>query len=340
MASWYDDYDAGIKAIRNGDWGTAIAKMTAAINASPRENDKARTYGATFINYHPYYYRGVAELNAGRYQAALDDFEKTSGPGEIDLGSIETLVQRIKNKMESASPAPPTPQPNIQPPGVAVPVPMPSAAVITTSTATTSRKPSSTTALPADRELTKSAPALPADRELAQSAVVLPADRELTEVGSIAFNTPQHAVVGEPKVIELLLDLRMMPFEIAKKIREDGNRPHQDLENCRGAAHRQHVRYSRDHSRAPAHQRQRNDRMALGDHREGRREASSLSYDQRHHWYRPRPAAAIDPNLRSGHRSARFTADDRRPVRACSRRVDRPGRRTVRDASSQAVNRR
>jgi tetratricopeptide (TPR) repeat protein len=112
-ASWYDDYDAGIKAIRNGDWGNAIARMTAAIKANPQENDKARTYGAIFINYHPYYYRGVAELNAGRYQAALDDIEKTSGPGEIDLGSIETLVQRIKNKMESTNPAPPTPQPPV-----------------------------------------------------------------------------------------------------------------------------------------------------------------------------------------------------------------------------------
>jgi tetratricopeptide (TPR) repeat protein len=110
-ASWYDDYDAGIKAIRGGNWATAIAKMTAAINAKPNENDKERTYGAIFINYHPYYYRAVAELNAGRYQAALDDIEKTSGPGEIDLGSIETLVQRIKNKMDTSTPAPPTPTP-------------------------------------------------------------------------------------------------------------------------------------------------------------------------------------------------------------------------------------
>src|ERR1700737_4342547 len=73
------------------------------------------------------------------------------------------------------------------------------AVVITPNPATTSRKPSSTTALPADRELTMSAPALPADRELTKSAAALPADQELTEVGSIAFNTPQHVVVGEPK---------------------------------------------------------------------------------------------------------------------------------------------
>jgi tetratricopeptide (TPR) repeat protein len=115
--SWYDDYDAGIKAIRNGDWGTAITRMTAAIKSNPRENDKARTYGAIFINYHPYYYRGVALLNSGKYQAALEDLEKTSGPGELDQGSVEALVQRAKSKLEGPAPAPtpvplpPTPAP-------------------------------------------------------------------------------------------------------------------------------------------------------------------------------------------------------------------------------------
>src|ERR1700730_10912742 len=121
LASWYDDYDAGLTAARNGQWSVVIQKMNAAIAGNPKENDKARTYGAIFINYHPYYYRGVAELNAGRDQAALDDIEKTSGPGEIDLGSIETLVQRIKNKMESANPVPPTPQP----PNPVPPTPVP-----------------------------------------------------------------------------------------------------------------------------------------------------------------------------------------------------------------------
>ncbi|MGA8810226.1 MAG: hypothetical protein WB973_20335, partial [Thermoanaerobaculia bacterium] len=65
FASWYDDYDDGLKAARSGQWSTVISKMTAAINGNPKENDKARSYGAIFINYHPYYYRGVAYLNTG-----------------------------------------------------------------------------------------------------------------------------------------------------------------------------------------------------------------------------------------------------------------------------------
>src|SRR5713226_1821849 len=83
-ASWYDDYNAGIAAVRKGQWAVVIQKMTAAINANPKENDNARTYGNIFINYHPYYYRGLAYLRTGKYDLAISDLEKTSGPGEVD----------------------------------------------------------------------------------------------------------------------------------------------------------------------------------------------------------------------------------------------------------------
>jgi tetratricopeptide (TPR) repeat protein len=127
FASWYDDYDDGLKAARNGQWSTVIQKMTAAINGNSKENDKARTYGAIFINYHPYYYRGVAYLNTGKYEQAISDFERTSGAGPEDLGSIETLMSRAKGKLAQAStpsapePQPPAPQPRVVP----VPVPVP-----------------------------------------------------------------------------------------------------------------------------------------------------------------------------------------------------------------------
>src|SRR4051794_2020478 len=128
FASWYDDYDDGLKAARNGQWSAVIQKMTAAINGNPKENDKARTYGAIFINYHPYYYRAIAYLNTGKYEQAVSDFERASGPGEENLGSIETLMSRAKGKLAQASTPPPpepqpsAPQPRIVPPPVPVPV--------------------------------------------------------------------------------------------------------------------------------------------------------------------------------------------------------------------------
>jgi len=133
MASWYDDYDAGTNAARKGDWNTVVAKMTSAIKGWGKEDNHARTYGAIFINYHPYYYRGVAYLNLGKYEQAISDFEKTSGPGEVDLGGIDTLMQRAKSKLEASQAAPePTPTPTpVQPrPNPPTPVPVPTAPVM------------------------------------------------------------------------------------------------------------------------------------------------------------------------------------------------------------------
>jgi len=127
LASWYDDYEAGTNAAKAGQWSVVIQKMTAAINGNPKENDKARTYGAIFINYHPYYYRGVAYLNTGKYEQAVSDLERTTGVGPEDLGSIETLMSRAKTKLaQSSAPQPePQPQPVAPAPRTVVPAPVP-----------------------------------------------------------------------------------------------------------------------------------------------------------------------------------------------------------------------
>lgn len=128
LASFYDDYDAGLTAVRKGQWQVVVQKMSAAIKANPNENDHAKTYGAIFINYHPYYYRGVAYMNLGNYDAAIADFEKTSGPGEVNQGQLETLMARAKQKQSEVNEAPapvPAPQPAVQPQPRVVPAPVP-----------------------------------------------------------------------------------------------------------------------------------------------------------------------------------------------------------------------
>lgn len=131
LASWYDDYDAGLKAARNGQWSVVADKMSKAIAGNGSENNKARTYGAIFINYHPYYYRGVANMNLGRYEQAVSDFEKASGAGEVDLGSIDSLIQRAKSKIADSTPEPtpvPTrPTPTPPPTQTVAPTPVPTA---------------------------------------------------------------------------------------------------------------------------------------------------------------------------------------------------------------------
>jgi tetratricopeptide (TPR) repeat protein len=129
LASWYDDYDEGLTAARKGQWSIVIQRMTAAINSNSKETDKAKTYGTIFINYHPYYYRGVAYLNTGKYEQAVSDFERATGVGPEDLGSIETLMSRAKTKLAQATAPQPEPQPQPVAPAprtvVPAPVPMP-----------------------------------------------------------------------------------------------------------------------------------------------------------------------------------------------------------------------
>lgn len=126
QASWYDDYDAGLAAARAGNWSTVVSKMSSAIKGQPNESNKARTYGAIFINYHPYYYRGVAYLNLGRYQQAIVDLERTSGPGPENLGSIGELLERAKRQLAAASAPEPEPaRPEPARPVVTQPVPAP-----------------------------------------------------------------------------------------------------------------------------------------------------------------------------------------------------------------------
>ena len=126
FASWYDDYDAGLAAIKAGNWKVAADKMSAAIAGNGKENNNARTYGAIFINYHPYYYRAVAYINLGQYQKAISDLEKTSGPGAVDRGSIDTLMAEAKKGAETPAVTetqskPPIVVTNTQPPPPVVP---------------------------------------------------------------------------------------------------------------------------------------------------------------------------------------------------------------------------
>jgi tetratricopeptide (TPR) repeat protein len=111
LASWYDDYEAGIAAVRKGQWQVVVQKMTAAIAGNAKENNNARSYGNIFINYHPYYYRGLAYLKTGQYEKAISDFEQTTGPGEVDRGTIEELMQDAKPRQATATTPEPVPAP-------------------------------------------------------------------------------------------------------------------------------------------------------------------------------------------------------------------------------------
>ncbi len=116
-AEWYDFYDDGLKAARSKDWDTVIEKMNAAIAKKPKEGDKERTYGTTFIKYYPYYYRGVAYLNRNELEKAIADLKQTHGVGDVNLGDPDTLLINANQKLVAQQLRNPTPeQPPVQPP--------------------------------------------------------------------------------------------------------------------------------------------------------------------------------------------------------------------------------
>lgn len=117
-AEWYDDYFDGIDAAKKKNWSVVVQKMTAAIGKKPNEEKKAKTYGVQFIAYHPYYYRGVAYMNQGKWADAVEDLKKATGVGEVNLGDPATLLisanqQLVAEQIRTQQPA--TPPPTTQP---------------------------------------------------------------------------------------------------------------------------------------------------------------------------------------------------------------------------------
>jgi tetratricopeptide (TPR) repeat protein len=132
-ASWYDDYDAGIAAAKKGNWSVVVQKMTSAIKGNAKEDNKARAYGVIFYNYHPYYYRGIAYLNTGNYEAAIADLERTQGPGPENLGDVGTHLDRAKKQLAAANepePVRPAPEPSRPAPTIPAPIQQPAAPTI------------------------------------------------------------------------------------------------------------------------------------------------------------------------------------------------------------------
>ncbi|MDX1581972.1 MAG: tetratricopeptide repeat protein [Thermoanaerobaculia bacterium] len=119
-AEWYDDYFDGLDAVKNKSWSTVVQKMSSAISQKPNEEKKAKTYGVQFIAYHPYYYRGVAYMNQGKWSEAVEDLKRATGVGEVNLGDPATLLinanqqlvaEQIKAQQPSTPPSQPTPTP-------------------------------------------------------------------------------------------------------------------------------------------------------------------------------------------------------------------------------------
>lgn len=109
--TYFDAYNEGLKAASSRDWDTVVSKMTEAIKGNAKEG-RVRPYGTIFEEYHPYYYRGIAYVELGRYQEGLTDLKKTSGPGKVQIGDVSSYINRAETKLAG----PVTPPTDTRPP--------------------------------------------------------------------------------------------------------------------------------------------------------------------------------------------------------------------------------
>lgn len=144
---FYESYEEGLKSVQSKNWNDVITKMTEAIGKNPKENKKERSYGANFFPYHPYYYRGIAYFNLGKYEEAIADLQRALGVGKVNLGTPDSWVLRAESRMAmgmgGGTTTPPPPPPTATQVVVIPPPPPPPTAtqVVVVPPPTTTRPP-------------------------------------------------------------------------------------------------------------------------------------------------------------------------------------------------------
>ena len=122
-AVWYDEYDAGLKAIAAKDWTSAEARLNKAIQLQPKQGRQVLAYGVRFVRYIPQYYLGVVHFHQGRYAEALQRLEKIQKAQLIAKGDpefsemirmLQLATEQLKPKAEEKK-APVTEEPKATP---------------------------------------------------------------------------------------------------------------------------------------------------------------------------------------------------------------------------------
>jgi tetratricopeptide (TPR) repeat protein len=121
--NWSDLYATGVAAIKKQQWADAIASLTKAIAVDARSQANKHIEGTYYEDYFPFYYRGLAYMQAGDAQKAEADFQtalKTKMPDALaqDLKRREAQVEAIlasPNNTKASAPPPPAVAPKPEP---------------------------------------------------------------------------------------------------------------------------------------------------------------------------------------------------------------------------------
>ncbi len=91
---WYEHYANAREAIAESQWQTAIAELDRAIALRNSPKLEAETYALRFVDYLPYYWRGVANYNLGNWAAAGVDFARAADWGVVTKSIYNESFQR------------------------------------------------------------------------------------------------------------------------------------------------------------------------------------------------------------------------------------------------------
>jgi tetratricopeptide (TPR) repeat protein len=101
LKEWHQYYDEAREHVAGKRPAEAIASLEAALRLKPRSELNARPYGVFFVDYVPYYYKGVAHLQQKDYAGALRAFEQEEKNGAIKgKAALLRELQRLKAEAE------------------------------------------------------------------------------------------------------------------------------------------------------------------------------------------------------------------------------------------------
>jgi hypothetical protein len=91
---WYEHYENAREAIAETQWQTAITELDRAVALRNSPKLEVETYALRFVDYLPYYWRGVAHFNLGNFAAAKDDFARAADWGVVAKSIYNESYQR------------------------------------------------------------------------------------------------------------------------------------------------------------------------------------------------------------------------------------------------------
>lgn len=101
QSQWYDYYGNARESIADANWADAVAQLDRAIELRDSPKLEVETYSLRFIDYLPYFWRGVAQFNLGKIAAAQTDFARSEDWGVVNSSSYRNNFLRYRRLIES-----------------------------------------------------------------------------------------------------------------------------------------------------------------------------------------------------------------------------------------------